>query len=65
MTAVVALPTWLFVQAARPVLPRRHPWKQRSPSLGEWAKYRTDLCAAFDVVFWLYAVCFTLWLSAQ
>ena len=58
---LLALPTWLLMQIARPVLPVKHPWKASAPSLYNWALHETHLCRQFDVLLWMSFI-MTAWL---
>lgn len=46
------LPVWLFIRLITPILPSKHPWKNKKFTLTEWANGATDLSLAVGVLFW-------------
>lgn len=60
MRKILTLPTWLIMQALKPLLPEDHIWKNKNITLSDWEECSTTLNDTFSLIFWLLLVIISL-----
>lgn len=63
MKKILSLPTWSLMILMRPILPNGHPFKKDKITLSDWNKHGSELLYAFDLVFWVIIISFTLFFT--
>lgn len=56
MKKLKVLPTWILLKMMKPLLPKKHEWKNKNFTLTDWANGSTPLNDSFSMLFWLTAV---------